>query len=113
MSCPFACPVAWNNDRGNPCVHGRSRTGVPANDCPLVSPRALACPPGGVPGQLPVICDSPWQGRGVASCPLACPLARAAGFATDPHQHLACCSALPAKERQKRRQQNPELGGGL
>jgi hypothetical protein len=112
MSCPFACPLAWSNDRGNSCVHGRSRAGVPANDCPLVSPRSYVFPSGSVPGRLPAFLDSSWQERGVASCPLACPLARTAGLATDPHQHLAYCYVLPTKEKQNGRRQTPGLGGG-
>jgi len=111
MSCPVACPLAWSNDRENPCVHGRSRAGVPANDCPWVSPHVHACSPGGVRcGLSPSVAAGDW--RGVASCPLACPLAWTVGLAIDPHQHLAYSYALPAKERQKREWQTPDLGGG-
>lgn len=111
MSCPFACPLAWSNDRGSPCGHGRSRAGVPTNDCPWVSPHAHACSPGGVMcGLFPAVAAGDW--RGVASCPFACPLARTTGLATDPHQHLAYRYVLPAKERQKRQRRTPGFGGG-
>jgi hypothetical protein len=109
MSCPFACPVAWSHDRGIPCTHGLYGERVPANGCPLVSPRSSACPLGGVPDRLAVLPYSSWQGRGADFRPLACPLALPASRPP----YLDSCSLLPTKERQKWRQQDHGLGGEL
>jgi hypothetical protein len=111
MSCPFARPFAWSHDRGYPCVHGRSRMCVPANDCPLVSPHSLICSsPSPISLCRPAGFDPTWQGRGVEFFPPACPLAwTQCSLLTPIHSCL-----LPAKEKQKRQHQNTsDQGGGL
>lgn len=109
MSCPFACPVAWSYDRPNPCTRGRCGGDVPANDCPSASsPCESARAPGGVTCHLSF--PDPVGGwRGAVSCPLACPFARPASRPP----YFDSCSLLPAKERQKRRQQGHGFGGEL
>jgi hypothetical protein len=107
MICPFACPLAWSPYGGYPCTDRCSRVAVPANDCPPVNPCCHVLPPGGLVHQLPVHLDAVWQGRGVVACPLADPFASPCASA----RPLTCCTAVPAKERQK--EQPCGAGGGL
>jgi hypothetical protein len=111
MSCPFACPVAWSYNPGNPCRHGAYGEGVPAKDCPLVSPSEPSCRSVSVTCRLPFP-DVAGGWRGVAACPLAGPLARPASPPSLPSHHLACCAAVPAKEKQNRVQSKGRFGGG-
>lgn len=115
---PLDSPLVWTNPRQSTCTCGDIVAAVPANDCPPVSQPGRAgscCLDHGV-GRLVSVrwsLRSNQVRRGVASCPVACPIEWTAPDRVLTSPCLVAAVAVPTNDgANQRRVKGSAPGGG-